>query len=124
VFAESRQKAAEEHQALQTRIPTVQISIEGAAPSEVAVVADGKALESVLIGVPVAMNPGTREVQASRGEETVTETVTLAEGEKKTVVLRFSGSPAAAAPAAAPATAGTAPPTGPSPTTTRTARHR
>ncbi len=110
VFAESRQQATDEHQALQARIPTLQIMLEGATAQEASVSVDGRPLAAMLVGVPVSLNPGSRSVEAKRGTETVTETVTLKEGDKQSVVLRLTAGGAAAAPPPSAAPAAAAPP--------------
>ncbi len=103
VFAEARQQATTEHEALQSRIPTVQITLEGADASAVEVAVDGKVLATTLIGVPVSLNPGTRSITATRGSEAVTETVTLKEGDRESVVLRLAaGASTEAAPETTP----------------------
>jgi len=105
VFAQSRQEATQENQALQARIPTLQIMLEGATAQDATVSVDGKQLAAMLVGVPVSLNPGARVVEAKRGTDTATETVTLKEGDKQSVVLRLTAGAAAPAPAAAPAAA-------------------
>ena len=111
-FKEAQADAEKEHQALQARIPNLEVSVEGATASEVSVRVDGKAIESALIGVAVPANPGKRKVTGTRGSETVTEEVVLKEGATSRVTLKFSD--AASGAVAAPPTP--APTTDPAPT--------
>ncbi|MBN2193430.1 MAG: hypothetical protein JW751_11495 [Polyangiaceae bacterium] len=97
VFAESRREASDENQALQARIPSVRVVLEGASPQEVNVSIDGKPLAAMLMGVPISLNPGARQVTARRGTETVTQTVALREGESQNVVLVFTAQPSTTA---------------------------
>jgi hypothetical protein len=56
------------------------------------------------------VNPGTRVVIGKLGEQVVTQEVSVAEGENRTVELKFGAAPAAAAPEPAPAAPAPRPP--------------
>jgi hypothetical protein len=101
VFVESRQQAIEENDALQARIPKLEIVIRGAEASEVAVTVDDRPVAAVLIGAPFAVNPGQHVVVGKRGSDTAQQTVTLAEGGREQAVIAFE-----TASAPAPATSG------------------
>jgi hypothetical protein len=120
LFQESRDQAEAENQELQARIPTVQIVVEGASAEEVQILVDGSPIQAALVAVPVALNPGTHQIEARSGSDVAKQEVTLAEGGQEKVVLRFvapapapivlptpmasaTPPPPAAAPSAAPA---------------------
>jgi hypothetical protein len=116
IFAESRQQALAENDALQARIPKLEIRIDGAPAAEVSVTVDGKPIAAVLIGMPFAVNPGQHQVAGKRGPDSATQTVTLTEGGKETTVLTFGAkapAPAEAAPEVAPKAAPAAAVSGP-----------
>jgi hypothetical protein len=98
--------AAAELELLAPRVPNVLIELQGASPSDVALTIDGVAVASDLVGEPRPVNPGTHTLVATRGDERSEAAVTLAESERKPVVLHFAGGaakPVASRPAAAPA---------------------
>ena len=111
IFRDAQADADKENQALQARIPTLAVSVEGADPASVAVAVDGKPIKSAMLGIPLPLNPGERAVEGRLGDQVVTQTVTLQEGAKETTVLQFTAAaPAAPAPTpAAPAAAQPAP---------------
>jgi len=109
----AQQEAAKEREALLPRIPKLAVQVQGAAASEVEVMVDGVAVASALIGVARPANPGSHTASAKLGEQEMSEEVTLAEGESKTVVLELSAPataepPAVERPATAPGTNPTA----------------
>lgn len=102
---EAQERAEVELAQLLPRIPCLDIAVEGAAPEAVEVAVDGAVVPTALLGVPRRVNPGTRTVTAGLGDQVVTEHVTLTEGQRAAVVLRFTGGDSAAAvgsPAAPP----------------------
>jgi hypothetical protein len=103
---EAQKDAQSEMEMLQRRIPKLIIAIEGANASEVSVKVDEVQVPSALLGMERFTDPGTRQIVAKRGSEIARENVTLAEGEKKQVVLKFGSSAIPVAPVApiAPAT--------------------
>ena len=101
----AQQDAARERAELVPRIPTVVVQVEGAPPNEVTVTVDGREVPMALLGGGYVVNPGTRALLAQHAGRSVSEQVVLAEGERKSVVLRFAPQPeaSAVAPADAPA---------------------
>ena len=102
-------EAANELNALTPRIPWITIDVQGVAPDSVTLTIDGVALPPQQAGAPRPVNPGQRKVRGVSGDERIEQTAVFAEGERKTVVLKFApradgGSPA---PAAAPPAEGT-----------------
>jgi hypothetical protein len=108
VQEQAQKDAAKELEELTPRIPSVLIAVEGASAAGVSVMLDGKAVPMALLGEERPVNPGTHQVTAQRGKQQAQESVTVAETEKKRVVLRFSADGATAA--IATAEAGSAPP--------------
>jgi hypothetical protein len=99
VQRQAQAEAASELEAIQPRIPSVVVRVEGATTSEVSVTLDGVPLSSALIGEARPVNPGTHEVTGQRGNETATTRVSVKEGEQGSAVLRFD---APSAPTATP----------------------
>ena len=62
-----------------------------------AVTVDGKEVPVSLLRAGYVVNPGTRRIEGKYGEVSAVEEVVLAEGEQKSVTLRFSASAEAAA---------------------------
>lgn len=91
-------EAANELNALTPRIPWITIDVQGAAPESVSLTIDGVALPPQQAGVPRPVNPGQRKVQGVSGDERIEQSATFAEGERKTVVLKFAPRPVTAAP--------------------------
>ena len=102
---QAKADAAKELAALRPRIPTLVVQVSGADAKDVEVTVDDAKVPSSLLVVPRPVNPGTRVVTGKLGTQEVTESVTLAEGEKQTVELKLGAS----APTAEPATAATGP---------------
>ena len=86
---EAKKVAAEEREALLPRIPQLKVVVEGAPPDQVQVQLDGKEVPASLLGMERPVNPGLRKAMGTRGGQTVAEEVTLAEGETRSLVLRF-----------------------------------
>jgi hypothetical protein len=103
VMLQARDDAVKEHQQLQARIPTLEITLVGAAPSEVLVTIDGKSFDSKLIGLPIALNLGDRQVEIRRGSQAASQTVSLKEGDRQKVTLNLAPPDATVAPTAVPA---------------------
>lgn len=101
VQKQAQADAASELEAIQPRIPSVVVRVEGAPPTEVSVTLDGVPLASALIGEARPVNPGTHDVAGKRGSETATTQVSVKEGEQGSAVLRFG---AASTPTATPVT--------------------
>jgi tetratricopeptide (TPR) repeat protein len=81
------EEAEKRAKALEPRLPKLTVVLEGA-PPDVEVVRDGVVLGKVSLGVPLPVNPGahTLVVRGASLEET-SETVSIAEGETKSVTL-------------------------------------
>lgn len=94
-------EAANELNALTPRIPWITIEVQGVAPESVSVTIDGVALPPQQAGVPRPVNPGQRKVQGVSGDERIEQSAAFAEGERKTVTLKFGPRQPTAAPAAA-----------------------
>jgi hypothetical protein len=84
--------AQKAYEALQPRIPTLVIILEGE-HDDLEVRANGKQVSARLVGVGFPVDPGTTEVVATTGDREARGQVTLAEGEKKTVALKWSAAP-------------------------------
>jgi hypothetical protein len=99
---------------VRTRAPSLRIvAPQGALPTRVLL--DGAEISSAMIGQPMPVNPGKREVMAEYPTGKFTRTVTLVERQAETVTLE---APEAAATPAAPATTPEpAPPPQPPPST-------
>jgi hypothetical protein len=95
---QAQAEAAQERVALQPRIPTLRVQVEGADAKAVEVTVEGVKVPTALLAAPRPTNPGKRVVQGKLGDQVVTEEVTLAEGESRTVVLKFGAPPVVAAP--------------------------
>jgi hypothetical protein len=110
-FRDAQASAEAEVREVEPKIASLTIRVEGAAgATDVAVMVDGVALPSVLIGLAQPIDPGTHRIEAgATGFRAPSEPVTVGEGEKKEVVLKLESAPGAA-PLAAPAAAGAAPP--------------
>lgn len=106
-------EAANELNALTPRIPWITIDVQGVAPESVSLTIDGVPLPPQQAGAPRPVNPGQRKVRGVSGDERIEQTAVFAEGERKTVVLKFAPRPETGAPAPAesrPAGALTIPP--------------
>jgi hypothetical protein len=129
VQEQAQRDAAKELNDLTPRIPKLVLTLEGAKPADVTLSVDGKPLSTALLGEEQPINPGAHAVRATRGAEVVEQSVTVAEGQKQALALRFQASAPTAAPAAAvpgtPAAAAPAPApviSAPAATPTATAR--
>jgi len=126
-FIEAQQSATQEQRALEGRLAYLTVKIEGGA-SDTKVAIDSRIIPSVLIGVPIPVDPGPHELVATavNGDRSDVSKLTLAEGQRDriTLTIRPSSVPvpatATAAPASTPATtqASTTPSAPPAPTTT------
>jgi hypothetical protein len=110
-FRDAQTAAETEVREVEPKIASLTIRIEGGAgASDVAVMVDGVALPSVLIGLAQPIDPGTHRIEAgATGLRAPSEPVTLGEGEKKDVVLKLEPAPGAAPLVAPPAAAAPAP---------------
>ena len=109
VQEQAQRDAAKELNDLTPRIPKLVINLEGAKAGEVTLSVDGKPLSTALLGEEQPINPGAHAVRGTRGSEVVEQSVTLAEGQKQALTLRFQASSPAAVPGAPVAAAPGAP---------------
>ncbi len=86
---QAQRDAQQELDALLPRVPRVTIAIEGVAPDAVAVAIDDVPVPSALVGLERLIDPGQHTIAGKRGDDLVTETVQIAERDKKHVVLGF-----------------------------------
>jgi hypothetical protein len=86
--AEAQAQAESERAALLPRIPTIEISVAGAAPESVTV--DGALVPLALIGSKRPVDPGEHVVRAIRGKVVVEKRIKVAEAEHARVVLEIA----------------------------------
>jgi hypothetical protein len=101
VQEQAKADAEKELEQLRPRIPNLVIRVEGATDASVSL--DGKAVPASLFGEDRPVNPGPHQLVAQRGAEQQAQSVSLVEGERKEVVLRFEA--VAATPSPVPETA-------------------
>jgi hypothetical protein len=87
VFGKARDKARELDAQLKERIPTVMIAVDGGPATEVTV--DGIVVAPALLGAPVALNPGTREIVA-RNADGASARTTVELSEKDTIEVTLT----------------------------------
>ena len=128
-FRNAQSSANDEVRTIEPRIASLTVKLEGDKDAkDVAVLVDGTPINSVLVGVAQPVDPGEHKVEAgASGLRAPVQTVTLADGERKSVVLKLEAAPGAAplvavaqAPAAAAApepSAAQGPATSPAPAT-------
>ncbi len=127
VQEQAQKDAVAEREPLLARIGGIRIQVENANPQEVEVLVDGAVVSSALLGVDKPTNPGRHQLVGKRGAETVEQTIDLADGEKKPVVLRFStvaALPPVPPPASSTSAAPPPPPVAPPPPVTSAERER
>ncbi|HWZ87828.1 MAG TPA: hypothetical protein VNW92_03230, partial [Polyangiaceae bacterium] len=104
-FAEAQSAAEQERGALDARLPSVTIAVQGGASAELTVQMDGLKLPAAMVGIPLPVDPGPHVFQAvASTAESAPVTVTLSEGGKQTVLLTLSASDKQAPRAAAATT--------------------
>lgn len=87
-FKSAKVDAKTERDALLPRLAALAVTIEGG-PEGAAVSIDGKEVDAGGLAEPRPLDPGSHRVEGKRAGAAVTEEVTLAEGEKKTVTLKL-----------------------------------
>lgn len=92
----ARADAAKLAAELRGRIPTLTVILDGLAPGATAVVTiDGSPVDAATLGQPRVMNPGPHSVSASvAGGKPRVETLTLKEGELRTLAVHVEAPPA------------------------------
>lgn len=99
-WASARQIAATEAEALQARIPSVEITVSPS-DSSTTILVDGRTIAAGRLGIPRALDPGRHAIHVEvSGFEPADREVTLREGERQTMEIVMS--PVARAPVAAP----------------------
>jgi hypothetical protein len=122
-FRDAQTAASDEVKAVEARIGTLTVRVEGGAgASDVAVLLDGTPIPSILIGAPRPTDPGEHKLEAgATGLRAAPTTITLADGERKSVTLLLQpapGAPPLVAVATAPSPAPAAEPATPAATST------
>lgn len=104
----AQQDAEKELAQLTPRLAKVTVLVEGVPAEEVEVRIDDVTVPSALLGVERLVDPGTREVTGLRKGEIVRQSVSVAEGGKSTVALKFGvpASPGAPIVSSQPASGG------------------
>jgi len=128
-FRNAQTAANDEVRAIEPRIASLTVKLEGDKDAkDLAVLVDGTPINLVLVGVAQPVDPGQHKIEAGASDlRAQPQTVTLTDGERKSIVLRLEPAPGAApliavaaAPVATPApqpTVAPAPATAPAPTT-------
>jgi hypothetical protein len=109
VQRKAMQDATSELKALEPRIPSVVVTVEGAPPSGVTVTLDTAPMPPSLVGEAVPINPGSHRLIAQGGGRTAEQSVVVRESERSQVVLRLDAGGAAVGVPGAPASAPPAP---------------
>ena len=92
VQQEQAQRAAKaEREELMPRIPKLTVRVEGAELGEVSFRLDDAEVPAVLLEAGHAVDPGEHTLTGQRGDEVATQSVSLEEGARETVTLRFEG---------------------------------
>jgi hypothetical protein len=98
VQKQAQADAARELEALVPRIPGITLKLEGGVSPDDQLTLDGVPLATELVGENRPVNPGRHRLEARRGDALAEAEVSVAEGEKKTVVLRFKNAPSSPSP--------------------------
>jgi len=104
-FRDAQVAADQEVRAIEPRIASLTIKIQGGETAQdLSVSVDGTALPAALVGVSRPVDPGEHKVEAvATGFRAEAQTVRLADGERKTLLLALISDPNAVSPTAAPA---------------------
>jgi hypothetical protein len=123
-FRDAQTSAAEEVKAIEPRLGTLTVRVEGGAgATDTAVLLDGTPMPSILIGAPRPTDPGEHKLEAgATGLRSAPTTIVVGDGERKSVTLLLQPAPGApplvVAPDAAPPPAPAARTAAPAATTT------
>lgn len=93
VHKKAQVEALTERDELMTRIPTVEIRVEGPLGDEGKVTIDGTEVPSALLGQKRPVNPGKHTITAIRPDTSVTREVTVAERETALAILKLPALP-------------------------------
>ena len=102
-FAEAIASARAEYEALQGRIPTLHLVLEGAPLDQVEVSIDGKPIHPTLLGLPLPIDPGSHLVEAHGPDRQASSGVDLEEGSRQELTLVLTEVGPAPAASASPA---------------------
>ncbi len=83
---EAQETARQERDQLLPRIPKVTVTVVGAA-GEPTLTVDGQSVLAVSLGAGYALNPGQHVIAAQVGERRAEETITVAEGDQRSLTL-------------------------------------
>jgi hypothetical protein len=103
-FKDARAKADELDAQIEAKVPSVTITVTGAAEGDTpAVSIDGSSLPTAAVGLPRKVDPGHHVITAHAASGDAKEEIDVAEGDKKDVALTLGagGNPGEAAPAEA-----------------------
>ena len=90
MFHQSVREAHDELAQLRPRVPRLKILVEGADSSALSVTIDGKPLRRELVGVESPIDPGpTRSPRPPRAARARRASITLKEGDNRSIVLRL-----------------------------------
>jgi hypothetical protein len=97
-FTQAVDAATSELALLMPRIPTLKVTVSGAAKEPVVVTIDGRRLEDVLVGVDNPLDPGPHAIEVRRASGEVQQReVTLKEAEHSEIEIEFAPAPPPAA---------------------------
>ena len=88
-------RAREARKQLLPRIPRLIVEVDGIEVARVSVEVNGALIPSAALGVERLVDPGEIEIKGRSGDTSVMQKVAIAEGEEKSVVLRFEDVPRA-----------------------------
>ncbi len=93
-FKEAQADGSKELEALEPRVPTIDVKLSDPAAKNVTITMDGTALPAALVGIPHPVDPG-KHVLTARGEDVMAEekSVAVAEGAHVSVVLDLQPAP-------------------------------
>jgi hypothetical protein len=87
-FKKAQQDAREELAAIDPKIASLRLTIEGAAGRKISVTLDGQPVADALLGVHRPVDPGNHAIVASApGQSPIEQQVTLGEGERKDLTI-------------------------------------
>jgi hypothetical protein len=114
-WGEARHKALAEAETITPRLPLLLLGVTGAPVDRVTLTVDGQPVAIATLGSPRAVNPGAHSLRAeAEGYLPSEQSVTLAEGEHKSVTFALTAAqPAVAPPVAEPAGPPPSPPVAP-----------
>ena len=111
VFQDAQRDAEHELDALEARLPSITIAVQGAPSTGVGVLMDGAELPPAMIGIPLPVNPGSHVFEAhGASAKSAPVTITSTEGSKETVMLTLRAYTPPPGAAAAPASTSGEPP--------------